>query len=438
MFLVSDYRNELYYRKLMVDLCLQHGVDDVKSFGIGAWLTAICRRYGVCCRDKGQFISPLINKFFKIFACFILGLLMVPLLILSTLHVLRYVNWLKPSLNVSGYTSLFLSHDKSGESKVLASKYMDGSLCVLHDSFSKCLTNSDMSLFSAFNLLQRVFHLPLLLPLLIIRDFLSCLVMLPLERKGEITDVFYLIDFALRIPHKCLFEITLSFLLKNNRFSEVITTNKEDRFAMLESRLCRGFDIPLICIPHGIEYEIDFPTGLAGDTFYCTSEIAKQVLSKQYDGRNNFVYDQTFQDQIYSKHSTSQRFRRIILFTEPRAPDVNLAICRFLLDSDVKFYIKIHPSENKEFYSAAFKDLKFEDSYDSAICGNVCLARTSSILIEALHNRSLAVSVIMNDYDSFVVDNLLPSLRRPDVQRADGLLALGELLATIDLEYSGG
>lgn len=422
----------------MVDLCLQHRIDDVKSFGIGAWLTAIYRRCGVRFWDKGQFISPLTLSFFKILACIILGLLMVPILILSTLHVLRYVNWFKPSLNVCGYETLFVSHSKAGESKILTSKFMDGSLCLLHDSFSKSFTNSNVSLFSSFNLSQRLFHLPFLLPLLIVRDYLSCLVMISCQRKSEITDVFYLIDFALRIPHKCLYEIAMLFLLKNKRFSQVITANKECRFAMLESRLCRGLDIPLICIPHGIEYEIDFPTGLAGDIFYCTSEKAKQVLSKLYAGRNNFVYDQSLQDQIYSKNSNSQSFRRIILFTEPRVPEVNLAICRFLLDSDVKFYVKIHPSENKEFYSSAFKDLKFEDSYDSAICGNVCLARTSSILIEALHNRSLAVSVIINDYDSFVVDNLLPSLRHPDLQRADSLLALGDLLAAIDLEHSGG
>jgi hypothetical protein len=435
MLLISDYENDLYYRQVMVDLCLQHGIDDVSLFGIGARFTALAHKLGTIKVEPNKKSSVWFVPF-KIVMCTLLSILAIPILFLASLHVLRHINWLTPPSVVSSFDSLFFSHSKSGASKVLSSRYWNGSLCVLHDSLAKELGPDDESLFSTFSLAQIIFRLPYMFPLLIVRDYLACLVMLALSSNNGLKDMFYLLDFAIRIPHKCLYEISMSLLLKKNSFSQVITANKEDRFAMLETRLCHSLKIPLVCIPHGMEYQLAFPTGLAGDKFYCTSETAKKVLSSQYKDQNKFVYDHTFQDKIYSKHSTSQQFRRIILFTEPRVPHVNLAICKFLLDSDVKFYVKIHPTEKKEFYSTVFKGLEFEDSYDSAIRGNVCLARTSSALIEALHNKSRPVSVIVNDYDSFVVDNLLPSLRCPDVERADGLLALGELLATIDLKNS--
>ena len=436
MILISDYKNELFYRQIMVGLCLKHGVGDIKSFGIGAWLISIIQDFSMSFWNRENSVHPTISMIFRAVACIVLGLIVTLPLIFSTIYILRYVNWLKRSVDVSGYERLFLSHDKSGAIKVKASKYMDETLCILHDSYSKRVDKDEVSMFLTFTLFERVFYLLVCFPALIVRDFLSCLFMLVFERKVAITDIFYLIDFALRIPHKCLYEISMSCLLKKNEFDQVITTNKEDRFAMLETRLCRGFQVPLICIPHGVEYEIDFPTGLAGDKFYCTSEKAKQALTALYEGRNNFIYDKDFQKRIYSRPLTFGGDRKIIFFTEPRVPQINLEICSFLQECKFEFYVKLHPSESKERYSKSLKGLQFEDNYDVALRQNICVARTSSVLVEALHNDSIPISIIVNDYDSYVVDNLLPSLRSSGVLRANSLQELSDLLRANDIGQS--
>lgn len=436
MHLINDYENEFFYRKKMVLLCVKNEITNVSSFGIGGILTSIFFESRILkFFDKTIFLK----QSFKILLGSLLSILLLPFIILLSAYSLGHLNWYRKANNLSKYKSLFLSYDNSGFNKVNASSYMDSSLCILHDNISKNKKADQMSMFKNLFAIEKFFFVPFLYPIFVLRDFISCFKMLCMNQSYQTIDVFYLIDFFLRIPHKCLYEITMYLYLKRGIFNTVITSNKEDRFAMLEARLCRMNKIPLICIPHGVEYELLFPTGLAGDKFYCTSEAAKNSLSDIYNEKNKFVYNKKLLNDIYNKNLNNSRPLKIIFFSEPRVKKVNIKICKYLLDMEIDFLLKIHPSESKDYYINALGSIKFEDDYDNAIKGNICIARTSSILLEAQYNLSYPICVSINDYDRYVVNNLIPSLRSENIVNVSSLSDLYKNITSIKdtISYHG-
>ena len=153
--------------------------------------------------------------------------------------------------------------------------------------------------------------------------------------------------FSKRIAQKCNFEFYVSSVLKSNPVRVYYTGNKEDRFAMMEDRLCKRYEVESICIPHGLEYAYKMPGGLVGDKFYCTSENARALLSKLYeDGKNLFIFDQGIVSKMLSVGRLSQQNKKIVFFPESRDPKTNLLIMKYLIDSGFKLHVKFHIKDN--------------------------------------------------------------------------------------------
>lgn len=438
MLVMSDYRNELHYRMLMVHLCQRHGVTEAGSFGIGAYFVVKFSSINPFPREGHAAFFRHFSAALKLVAlpfAFCVGLVVC---LVSALLLTRQVTWFASSFSLTPFDSLFFSHDNTGEAKIRESKYMTKSLCIVQDSYSKQVQTQAPSIFNCINRASRPYYFFGQLPVYIVRDLLSCLLLIIMNPQVRLIDLVYIVDLAARIPHKCVYELAFEYTLKRKRFAYVLTSNKEDRFAMLEARLCRLLNTPLLCIPHGIEYQVKFPDGLAGDQFFCTTQYTAKMLAEIYDEPDKFIYDHALQKSLYSKNLVTSSDRRLVFFTEPRLPEINFEICQVLLKSNIKFGVRLHPSESITAYKKAFPELHFEEHFDSAISGNVCIGRTTSVLVEALFNSSLPVCVMVNDYDREVVSSLLPSLSSPKILKVESLSGLVELIGSLGLGGADG
>jgi hypothetical protein len=213
--------------------------------------------------------------------------------------------------------------------------------------------------------------------------------------------------YVSRIVLKCLFESSLKLIVKVHRPTNMYTGNKEDRFAMVEKKVTRQRGVKLFCIPHGLEYGFKFPTGVAGDVFYCTSKATQNVLAKLYD-EQEFIYDETLQSIIFSFCGDKIKHRKIIFFTESRDIEVNKEIIRDLIDLKIKFKVKLHPKDSPINYEAF--DINYIEDYVQSLTNSICLARKSTVLIECLFNNSIAVSYLIDSKDNYYVAQVFPSL----------------------------
>mgnify|MGYP006981145305 CR=1 FL=1 len=245
-----------------------------------------------------------------------------------------------------------------------------------------------------------------------------------------------LMYFSKRIIHKCNFEFYLQSLFKRGCGSEgYYTGNKEDRFALLEKRLCKRYGIQCVCIPHGLEYSYKMPGGLVGDDFYCTSNNAKNYLSKLYGEQTvNFHFDEKVAAKMFSREVKKNKERVIVFFPESREPEVNLKIMKFLVAEGFKLHVKLHVKDSVENYLPVLDRIEIIELFDEAISNNICLARKSTVLVEALYNNSIAISVLIDNRDKSYVNLMFPSLVDPKILRAETFLQLKKELTDIKEE----
>ncbi|MCO4799519.1 MAG: hypothetical protein KC484_09900 [Colwelliaceae bacterium] len=246
----------------------------------------------------------------------------------------------------------------------------------------------------------------------------------------------YVLNFyAKRIAHKCNFEFYMNALLKEQQVKTLYTGNKEDRFAILEKKLCKKYAIPCVCIPHGLEYAYKMPGGLVGDDFYCTSMNAKNYLSELYKAQPiTFHFDEKIAEKMFSRDIKSNQKRVIVFFPESREPEVNLKIMEFLVAEGFKLHVKLHVKDRLENYLSVINSIELIDSFDEAISHNICLARKSTVLVEALYNDSIAISVLIDNRDKSYVDLMFPSLADPKILRAESFLQLKKILTNLKKE----
>ena len=219
----------------------------------------------------------------------------------------------------------------------------------------------------------------------------------------------FMLYYSPRIVAKCCFERLLINILEKNS-TDMVTGNKEDRYAMVEKRVVKKFNRKLTCIPHGLEYSYKFPAGLAGDVFFCTSQKSLEVLSSLYK-TNVFVLDSAFNKKIYSRRGPSKEYKsieRVVFFTEPRDIDVNRQILDCLNHSAVPFRVKLHPNDNSGNYDGY--DLTFVDSLPDALTYPISIARKSTILLNAAYLGNMAVAVLIDSKDLFYATYVFPSL----------------------------
>lgn len=241
---------------------------------------------------------------------------------------------------------------------------------------------------------------------------------------GSVCSSRIMIYYAPRIVLKCCFEKILDIVLSSGSAFSLVTGNKEDRFAAVEGRMAKRYGIKLICIPHGLEYAYRFPSGLAGDMFYCTSESSFSALKEIYNDKH-FLYDERLARKIYcnqtnSSNSTNSSGKtKLVFFTEPRDIHVNRTIIEELVKSHMPFLIKLHPNDTAANY--ADYDVSYEDDLQIALDYAVCLARKSTVLLNVAYRGNTAVSVLIDSKDRFYANYIFPSLGHKEILKLSSI-----------------
>ncbi|WP_045860374.1 hypothetical protein [Teredinibacter purpureus] len=413
----SDYANEIYllfYFKLCewsVQLDDLH-CEDIKT-GVGGVQGVLWR--SMLKGRRGLPVYTLIRDYFR---SVILTIMAFSVVVIGGLLSPMYVLWQTFMLGKGG--------SLSSRACIVRSSATYSKMCLIKDDLNMDLYAEDIAykktnLSSMFSLLSvnASFYSVLKIPFIVGRDFCSILrdayILLGFQCVGDI--VWY---FSRRIVVKAIYEITFIELCRLGSVKSIYTGNKEDRYAMLESRIASNNNKELICIPHGLEYSIKFPGGVAGDIFYSTSQVSAECLNKLY-GTTKFVYDQALMNRIFSRAclavDNEGKGKKVVYFSESRDTHVNLSIVKTLYNLGVDFSVKLHPKDSKSNYSHIGFNLIFIDDYVDAICNRICVARKSTVLLEALFNGSISIAYLENSKDKYYVEHLFPSLQAKGIKQ---------------------
>lgn len=264
----------------------------------------------------------------------------------------------------------------------------------------------------------RFTHAFCLLPVLILNTYrdLKFIIMYSNKYFG-IRMIPYIVDYySKRVPHCVFYEFTLAILLSSSKVKKVFSGNNLDRFALIEEDLARKYSVTLINIPHGIEYGFKLPHCFTGDIFYSYSQEGANYFNNLYQ-TNKFLFSESVTYNMLARNfEKTEKF--YVLFTEPFEIGINRAIAeavkRLSVKTNIRFYIKIHPKDKKSNYEDL--DVDFIDDFDSAITNNICIARKSTVLLEAIYNNSKAIAVLLNESDRFGFDQF-PSLQDKRIVR---------------------
>jgi hypothetical protein len=227
-------------------------------------------------------------------------------------------------------------------------------------------------------------------------------------------------EYIKRISHKSVYESCLNEVIRLSPNAVFFTGDKDDRFALLQTRVCKREKKQLFCLPHGLEYGFRFPGGLAATTFYCFTPEAADFLNDLYQ-ESKFVHSESVADEMYgidSEELINKKIERFCLFTESRDPEINHDIIRGLIKNNIKFCLKLHPLENPKDYRNWFPGIEQIDDFNDAICSTVCLARKSTVLLEASRRGTKSIALLMNEKDRTYVMKIFPSLRSKEIARA--------------------
>ena len=320
--------------------------------------------------------------------------------------------------------SLVVIHSPAVYSKILFVKKQG--VKFYSDSLVYKTPEVDLSLYSQ-SLLTRLTGI-LVIPWLGLKNFFVIFVMAN-RHLGFVSAVNVLSYYRKRLAHKVTFEFYLNKLLERAKPDTFYTGNKEDRFALIEKRLCNKNGIKMVCIPHGLEYAFKVPAGLAGDIFYCNSQYAKEYLKKLYShSETEFIFDINIVSQMFSRHVVIQKEKRIVFFPESREPEKNLVIIQFLRAKNVKFRVKLHIKDSLDNYRPFIDESALIDDFDEAISNSICLARKSTVLLEAIYNNSIPIAVLVNDKDRAYFKFMFPALNDEGIRKAHSFEELQSLL----------
>ncbi|QKI89771.1 hypothetical protein [Thiomicrorhabdus xiamenensis] len=269
------------------------------------------------------------------------------------------------------------------------------------------------------------------IPWLSIKDFFSLFLMVR-RHLGFVSAVGMLSYYRKRLSHKVTFGFYLSRLLKNVKPHVFYTGNKEDRFALIEKRLCHEVGIKSVCIPHGLEYSFKMPGGLVGDIFYCNSESAKYHLESLYaQSRTKFLFDENVVFKMLSRHTEALSSKKLVFFPESREPEKNLVIIDFLKRQGFDFLVKLHGKDSLENYRSVIDESCLVDDFDQAISNSICLARKSTVLLEAIYNHSVPIAILVDMKDRAYFEFMFPSLKDESILKVysfDELKSLVKIL----------
>lgn len=295
------------------------------------------------------------------------------------------------------------------------------------DLFQKKSSSSSMYSFGGMG--ERFFSL-FVVPVMAVRDYFLILSESKRLLGGWYT-AYVLYYFSKRIAHTANFAYHLNLIFKSGRVDKYYTGNKEDRFAILEMRLCQKYSISSVCVPHGIEYAFKTPAGLAGDIFYCTTEYARKHLSELYATDGKFVYDEEVARNMFSRGRSVEPIDEIVFFPESRDVGVNISILDYLVGMDYKISVKLHPKDNLEHYNKYAGRVVFVSDFSSSISNKICLARKSTVLVEAIYNNSIAIAILADPRDRAYVERMLPALTDSQIKKVYSFDELSCVLAEV-------
>ncbi|MEG0834722.1 MAG: hypothetical protein RR413_04690 [Christensenellaceae bacterium] len=211
--------------------------------------------------------------------------------------------------------------------------------------------------------------------------------------------------YSIRVAQTRVYSKMLKEIAKHNHEVQFITSNNLDRFALCEEAIIHSVGGTIICVPHGLEYGFRVPHCFIGDVFFTTSRQSEKVLNRLYK-TNKFIFDDDVCKRMFGVHVDNYSAQRTVFFTEPDELSTNYQIIESYLNSDTvnseQLYLKLHPMDKKEHYSLYSGKIKFIDSFPDAICGNICVSRKSTALLEALYNFSIPIAIIICAKDKSV------------------------------------
>lgn len=238
------------------------------------------------------------------------------------------------------------------------------------------------------------------------------------EKTGE-NSVYWLNDFyAKRIVHTLIYnELMNDYMLKN--VGKIYYTGSNlDRYSVVEEQIANRLGIKTVCLPHGLEYGFKSPKGFSCDVFYATSDKAAADLNELYSTKK-FLFDAGVTRKMYERNAPydANKPKKVVFFTESREVYVNQQIIEGILplfkEEGIKLYLKLHPDDKKEDYDQYH--LEYLTDYNDAIIGNICFARKSTVLLEALYNHSIPLAILINSKDSSIYGTF-PSLNQDKIK----------------------
>lgn len=203
---------------------------------------------------------------------------------------------------------------------------------------------------------------------------------------------------AIRIPHMVVYSFALDHVFKNYELPMVYIGSTLERFALRSEGLAKEQGKKLICLPHGIETLEPMPGGYIGDIFYCSSQYMADQLNELYN-ESKFVYDAEVTRKMYeinfSEAKNIEKRKKFVYFTQPLYIEETKKIIHLLQEvlegNGQKLYLKVHPLESSNNYE--FPNVEFIEDINEALVENICVSFCSTVLIEALYNSSLSVSI---------------------------------------------
>jgi hypothetical protein len=350
-----------------------------------------------------NFTSALVGFNFSIIAIFLLSILL-------PFYLIRKKGIDRPIVDNVNKKLIFIIRSKAAYQKCRVKIEGADSSITFYDNYST-LSVPGLSIYSVINW-KNIFLLSAKSAIYALRDVKG--LFFDGRRMLDTTCALALFpEYIKKVSHKAVYESCLNEVVRSFQESVFYTGDKDDRFALLQTRICRREKKQLFCLPHGLEYGFHFPGGLSATTFYCFTPEAASFLNNLYEEKK-FVYSESVVDEMYGfdfeKRKKNDMSDRLCFFTEPRDTEVNYEIIKNLTRECIKFSLKLHPLESSEQYRELFPEIEQIEDFDEAISSAACLARKSTVLLEASRRGAKSIALLVNEKDRAYVMKIFPSL----------------------------
>ena len=210
-----------------------------------------------------------------------------------------------------------------------------------------------------------------------------------------------------RVPHMVLVYLSLDNLAKKNNVSHIYSFEMISRFSSVLNAIVINNKIKYSTgFPHGLEYDIYYPRGYFGKTFYCTSVNAKSSLSAKYKGVE-FIFNPEVISCLFRFNLSFKDKMLPVYYTDARNPSED-----YLNISKMKSYlgfIKLHPADKKSRYVDL--GVRFLDDFVEAISYGIVIMRASTVLFESQLSGCKVFCLNATDKEKYLLNYLYPTLK---------------------------